>query len=127
MSSEEQETYITRLAKMGYCWQFITLAGLHTTALISGTQPPPQSLHNRMLTNATDTFAKAYAHQGMKAYGLLVQEPEMENGVDVVTHQKWSGANYVDNMLKMVTGGVSSTAAMGKEVTETQFEGFTKN
>jgi len=37
MSSEEQETYITRLAKLGYCWQFITLGGLHTTALISGT------------------------------------------------------------------------------------------
>jgi isocitrate lyase len=32
----------------------------------------------------------------------------MEQGVDVVTHQKWSGANYVDNMLKMVSGGVSS-------------------
>ncbi|KAF8538526.1 isocitrate lyase [Trichophaea hybrida] len=109
MSSDEQETYIPRLAKLGYCWQFITLAGLHTNALIS------------------DTFAKAYAKQGMKAYGSLVQEPEMENGVDVVTHQKWSGANYVDGLLKMVTGGVSSTAAMGKEVTETQFNGFTKN
>jgi len=108
MSSSDQETYISRLGKLGYCWQFITLAGLHTTALIS------------------DTFAKAYSQQGMKAYGSLVQEPEMENGIDVVTHQKWSGANYVDNMLKMVTGGVSSTAAMGKEVTETQFEGFTK-
>ncbi|KAF8252626.1 isocitrate lyase [Wilcoxina mikolae CBS 423.85] len=109
MSSDEQETYIPRLAKLGYCWQFITLAGLHTNALIS------------------DTFAKAYAKQGMKAYGSLVQEPEMENGVDVVTHQKWSGANYVDGLLKMVTGGVSSTAAMGKEVTETQFHGFTKH
>lgn len=109
MSTEEQETYIERLGKLGYCWQFITLAGLHTTAL------------------ASDTFAKNYAKQGMKAYGNLVQEPEMENGVDVVLHQKWSGANYIDNMLKMVTGGVSSTAAMGKEVTETQFTGFTKN
>jgi len=108
MPREEQETYISRLGKLGYCWQFITLAGLHTTALIS------------------DTFAKNFAKDGMKAYGALVQEPEMENGIDVVTHQKWSGANYIDNMLKMVTGGVSSTAAMGKEVTETQFEGFTK-
>ncbi|KAL7276710.1 isocitrate lyase 1 [Rhizina undulata] len=109
MSSDEQETYIDRLGKLGYCWQFITLAGLHTTAL------------------ASDTFAKNYAKHGMKAYGSLVQEPEMEGGVDVVLHQKWSGANYVDNMLKMVTGGVSSTAAMSKEVTETQFQGYTKN
>ncbi|GAQ08457.1 isocitrate lyase [Aspergillus lentulus] len=104
MPREEQETYIKRLGALGYAWQFITLAGLHTTALIS------------------DQFARAYAKQGMRAYGELVQEPEMEQGVDVVTHQKWSGANYVDNMLKMVTGGVSSTAAMGKGVTEDQFK-----
>jgi len=103
MPRDEQETYIQRLAKLGYCWQFITLAGLHQTALMA------------------DTFSKAYAKQGMRAYGELVQEPEMERGIDVVTHQKWSGANYADNMLKMVTGGVSSTSAMGKGVTEEQF------
>ena len=104
MSRDEQETYIKRLAKLGYCWQFITLAGLHSTALIS------------------DQFAKAYAKQGMRAYGALIQEPEMELGCEVVKHQKWSGANYVDNLLKMVTGGVSSTSAMGKGVTEDQFK-----
>ena len=104
MPREEQETYIQRLGALGYCWQFITLAGLHTTALIS------------------DQFASAFAKQGMRAYGELVQEPEIERGVDVVTHQKWSGANYVDNMLKMVSGGISSTAAMGKGVTEDQFK-----
>lgn len=96
MPRNEQETYIQRLAKLGYCWQFITLAGLHTTALIS------------------DQFAGAYARKGMRAYGELVQEPEMEEGVDVVKHQKWSGATYVDELLKMVSGGVSSTSAMGK-------------
>ncbi|KAK0660683.1 Isocitrate lyase [Lasiodiplodia hormozganensis] len=104
MPRDEQETYIKRLAALGYCWQFITLAGLHQTALIA------------------DTFSKAYAKRGMAAYGELIQEPEMDNKVDVVTHQKWSGANYVDNMLKMVSGGVSSTAAMGKGVTEDQFK-----
>ena len=104
MAREEQETYIPRLAALGYCWQFITLAGLHTTALIS------------------DQFSKAYAKHGMRAYGELVQEPELENGIDVVRHQKWSGANYVDNLLKMVTGGISSTSAMGKGVTEDQFK-----
>ncbi|KAF4509530.1 hypothetical protein G6O67_003699 [Ophiocordyceps sinensis] len=103
MPRHEQETYIRRLAALGYCWQFITLAGLHTTALIS------------------DRFARAYSQQGMRAYGELVQEPEMELGVDVVKHQKWSGANYVDELQKMITGGVSSTSAMGKGVTEDQF------
>ncbi|KAI0472870.1 isocitrate lyase family protein [Xylariaceae sp. FL0804] len=104
MPREEQETYIQRLARLGYCWQFITLAGLHTTAL------------------ASDGFARAFAAQGMRAYGERVQEPEMRAGVDVVTHQKWSGAAYVDETLRMVTGGVSSTAAMGKGVTEDQFK-----
>lgn len=30
----------------------------------------------------------------------MIQEPEMETGCDVVTHQKWSGANYADELLK---------------------------
>jgi isocitrate lyase len=103
MPRNEQETYIQRLGKLGYVWQFITLAGLHQTALIS------------------DTFSKAYAKRGMAAYGELIQEPEMDSGVDVVKHQKWSGANYADNLLKLVTGGISSTSAMGAGVTEDQF------
>ena len=103
MARTEQETYIRRLAGLGYCWQFITLGGLHTTALIS------------------DRFARAFSQVGMRAYGELVQEPEIEQGVDVVTHQKWSGAAYIDELQKMVTGGISSTAAMGKGVTEEQF------
>merc|ERR1712014_249219 len=78
MEASEQETYIKRLASLGYCWQFITLAGLHSTALIS------------------NAFSKDYAKRGMRAYGETIQEPEMSQGVEVVTHQKWSGANYVD-------------------------------
>ncbi|KAL1305585.1 hypothetical protein AAFC00_007190 [Neodothiora populina] len=104
MSTNEQETYIQRLAQLGYCWQFITLAGLHQTALI------------------TDTFSKAYSESGMRAYAMHVQEKEHAAGTDVLLHQKWSGANYIDDMLKMVSGGVSSTAAMGKGVTEDQFK-----
>lgn len=104
MPAEEQETYIKRLGKLGYVWQFITLAGLHTTAL------------------AVDNFSRQYAEIGMKAYGQSVQDKEIEQGVEVVKHQKWSGAEYIDGLLKMVTGGVSSTAAMGAGVTEDQFK-----
>ncbi|KAF1354629.1 isocitrate lyase [Delphinella strobiligena] len=104
MSTSDQETYIQRLAQLGYCWQFITLAGLHQTALMA------------------DTFSKAYSKQGMRAYGAVVQEPEAEGAVDVLLHQKWSGANYADDLLRMVSGGVSSTSAMGKGVTEDQFK-----
>lgn len=35
---------------------------------------------------------------------------------------QWSGGDYADSLLKTVTGGVSSTAAMGKGVTEDQFK-----
>lgn len=104
MGASDQETYIKRLGKLGYVWQFITLAGLHTTAL------------------AVDSFAKNYAEIGMKAYGQQVQKPEIELGVEVVKHQKWSGAEYIDSLLKMVSGGVTSTAAMGHGVTEEQFK-----
>lgn len=104
MTAPEQQTYIDRLASLGYCWQFITLAGLHSTALI------------------VDTFAKDFATRGMRAYAESIQKPEMEKGNEVVTHQKWSGANYIDDMLQMVSGGMVSTAAMGEGVTETQFQ-----
>ena len=104
MPADEQETYIKRLGKLGYVWQFITLAGLHTTAL------------------AVDNFSRQYAEIGMKAYGQTVQDKEIEQGVEVVKHQKWSGAEYIDGLLKMVTGGISSTAAMGVGVTEDQFK-----
>lgn len=108
MSASDQETYILRLGKLGYVWQFITLAGLHTTAL------------------AVDTFAKNYAEIGMKAYGQQVQKPEIEAGVEVVKHQKWSGAEYIDSLLRLVSGGVTSTAAMGAGVTEDQFKEHSK-
>lgn len=70
MDTKSQETYIQRLAKLGYCWQFITLAGLHQTALIA------------------DSFTKDYALRGMRAYGETIQEKESAIGCDVVTHQK---------------------------------------
>jgi isocitrate lyase len=84
-------------------------------------------------------FAKNFAKTGMRAYVELIQRREREIGCDVLTHQKvcrvlcillcttsncvkqWSGADYADNLIKTVTGGVSSTAAMAKGVTEAQF------
>ncbi|KAJ6366456.1 hypothetical protein OIU77_002943 [Salix suchowensis] len=96
--------FIPRIAKLGYCWQFITLAGFHADALV------------------TDTFARDYAKRGMLAYVERIQREERKNGVDTLAHQKWSGANYYDRYLKTVQGGISSTAAMGKGVTEEQFK-----
>ncbi|CAM8953064.1 unnamed protein product [Rhodiola kirilowii] len=104
MSDEQMRDFIPQIAKLGYCWQFITLAGFHADALV------------------TDTFAKDYARRGMLAYVERIQREERNNGVDTLAHQKWSGANFYDRYLKTVQGGISSTAAMGKGVTEEQFK-----
>ncbi|POW12068.1 hypothetical protein PSTT_04862 [Puccinia striiformis] len=103
LSTQQMESYVWELGKMGFCWQFITLGGLHSNAYIS------------------DLFAKTFAKEGMKAYVEEIQRKERDIGCEVLTHQKWSGADYADNLLKTCTGGVSSTAAMGKGVTESQF------
>lgn len=104
MPEQEQLTFIKRLGDLGYIWQFITLAGLHTNALI------------------TNSFAKDFRQYGMKAYANNIQKREMDEGVDVLKHQKWSGAEYIDGLLRLAQGGVSATAAMGKGVTEEQFK-----
>ncbi|CAH1769362.1 12542_t:CDS:2, partial [Entrophospora sp. SA101] len=68
-----------------------------------------------------DLFARKYAEIGMLAYVQDIQRQERVNGVETLQHQTWSGANYVDSLMKIVQGGVSSTSAMGKGVTEKQF------
>ena len=72
------------------------------------------------IRNAAE-LAERFKTDGMLAYVDMIQKREKEIGCDVLTHQKWSGADYMDNLMKTVTGGVSSTAAMGKGVTESQF------
>lgn len=96
MSDVEMRDFIPKIAKLGYVWQFITVGGLHSNALI------------------TSKFARDFARRGMLAYVEMIQREERNNGVDTLAHQKWAGANYYDRYLKTVQGGVASTAAMGK-------------
>ncbi|RKP01612.1 hypothetical protein CXG81DRAFT_11748 [Caulochytrium protostelioides] len=103
MSDQQIGSFIGDLGRLGFVWQFITLAGLHSDALIS------------------NLFAKDFAQRGMLAYVEGIQRQERSHTVDVLAHQKWSGANYYDNLIKTVQGGVSATAAMGTGVTESQF------
>jgi len=103
MTDKEMETFIWDLAKLGYCWQFITLAGFHADAL------------------GIDLFARDYAKRGMAAYVQLIQREERKHGVETLTHQKWSGAELLDTMLNTVTSGMASTGIMSAGVTEKQF------
>lgn len=103
MSDLQIGSFVEDLAKLGYVWQFITLAGLHVNSL------------------AIDTFAKDFKQRGMLAYVQGVQRKERELGVETLAHQKWAGADYTDELMKVCTNGTSSTAAMGNGVTESQF------
>merc|ERR1711915_674213 len=101
MTDEQMQTFIWDLAKLGFCWQFITLAGFHSDAL------------------GIDLFARDYAKRGMAAYVQLIQREERKQGVETLTHQKWSGSELVDLMGNIVSGGLSSTGIMSAGVTET--------
>ncbi|TPX64458.1 isocitrate lyase [Spizellomyces sp. 'palustris'] len=103
MSDAQISSFIGDIAKLGFAWQFITLAGFHSDALI------------------TDLFARDYSKRGMLAYVEGIQRQERLNSVETLSHQKWSGAEYYDNLIKTVSGGVTATAAMGRGVTESQF------
>jgi len=103
MTDAQMESFIWDLAKLGFCWQFITLAGFHADAL------------------GIDNFAKEYAKRGAAAYVQLIQREERKNGVETLTHQKWSGADIVDTMINVVSSGTASTGIMSAGVTETQF------
>lgn len=72
LNAETMRDYVWELGKLGFCWQFITLAGLHSNAYIS------------------DLFAKQFKDEGMKAYVELIQRRERDIGCDVLTHQKVS-------------------------------------
>ncbi|WVZ03340.1 hypothetical protein V8G54_024146 [Vigna mungo] len=89
MSDEQMRDFIPKIAKLGYVWQFITVGGLHSNALI------------------TSTFSRDFANRGMLAYVERIQREERNNGVDTLAHQKWAGANYYDRYLKTVQGGVT--------------------
>merc|ERR1712007_247821 len=103
MTDDEMEEFIFKLGELGFVWQFITLAGFHTDAL------------------AIDMFAREYALHGMKAYVSMIQREERKNKVETLTHQKWSGADYIDRVSSIITAGKSSTGIMSAGVTEKKF------
>ncbi|KAL8807565.1 MAG: hypothetical protein Q9200_004618 [Gallowayella weberi] len=97
------KSFIWDLAKHGFVLQLISLAGLHSNATV------------------TAELSRAFKTDGMLAYVELVQKREKELGVDVLTHQKWSGAAYIDGILGMVQSGSSGSKSMGEGNTEKGF------
>lgn len=103
MTDRELSSFNDELGRLGYAWQFITLAGFHSNGLI------------------ITELARKYGDKGMVAYVQMIQRKEREKKVELLTHQKWSGAELIDTMVTVASGGTSSTAAMGAGVTESQF------
>jgi isocitrate lyase len=102
-NEQDLKNFIWDLAPHGFVLQLISLAGLHSTATI------------------TNELAKAYKTDGMKAYVDLVQRREKELGCDVLTHQKWSGAGYMDGIIGAIQAGSSGSRSMGEGNTEGSF------
>ncbi|OCK84765.1 isocitrate lyase and phosphorylmutase [Lepidopterella palustris CBS 459.81] len=99
-SEESLKNFVWDLAKHGFVLQLISLAGLHSTATL------------------TCELSKAFKNEGMLAYVNLVQRKEKEIGCDVLTHQKWSGAGYIDGILGSIQSGSSGSKSMGEGNTE---------
>jgi isocitrate lyase len=94
------------LGAMGYKYQFITLAGIHS-----------------MWYNMFD-LAQDYVARGMSAYVEKVQEPEFaarDRGYTFVSHQQEVGTGYFDDVTTVIQGGKSSVTALTGSTEEEQF------
>lgn len=105
LSEEEIRDFQKELARMGYKYQFVTLAGFHTLNL------------------SMFELAREYSSTGMPAY-VKIQRREFEStrqGYRGVTHQRFVGTNYFDKISEVVSSGLSSTTAMKGSTEEEQF------
>ena len=94
------------LARLGYKFQFITLAGFHA------------------LNHSMFELARGYRNSGMAAYCKL-QDAEFESedahGYEAVKHQQFVGTGYFDAVQEIVTGGTASTKALEGSTEAAQF------
>ncbi len=106
LNDEEIASFQRRLGKLGYKFQFVTLAGFHALNL------------------SMFELAKAYSTEGMFAYSKLQQREFaiVEEGYGAVRHQRFVGTGYFDLVSNTISGGTTSTNAMTGSTEEEQFE-----
>jgi isocitrate lyase len=105
LDDDTMKRFREELAKMGYKFQFITLAGWHA------------------LNNSMFELASAYKKEGMFAYSKL-QEREFANeaeGYRAAKHQSFVGTGYFDLVQNTITGGNVSTTALSGSTEAEQF------
>jgi isocitrate lyase len=93
------------IARMGYRFQFVTLAGFHSLNL---------SMFN---------LARAYSERGMAAYGELQQAEFAAEaaGYTATRHQREVGVGYFDAVAMTISGGRASTTALAGSTEHAQF------
>lgn len=93
------------LGKMGYKFQFVTLAGFHA------------------LNHSMFELARGYKDRGMAAYSELQQAEfaSEAHGYTATRHQREVGTGYFDEVAQVITGGTSSTTALSGSTEEEQF------
>ena len=103
LSDKEIEIFQKEIGKMGYKFQFITLAGFHAQNF------------------AIFDLAKKYKQYGMAAYSRLQQKEfdSEKEGYTATKHQKEVGTSYFDAISNTISSGESSITAM-KDSTETE-------
>ncbi|MGM9928454.1 MAG: isocitrate lyase [Bacillus sp. (in: firmicutes)] len=106
LDDETIANYQRELGKMGYKFQFVTLAGFH-------------SLNHGMFE-----LARKYKDNGMAAYSELQQAEFASevNGYTATRHQREVGTGYFDEVATIVSGGTSSTTALKGSTEEAQFQ-----
>src|SRR6266704_247188 len=95
-----------QLARMGYKFQFVTLAGFHALNL------------------SMFELARGYKDSGMTAYSRLQEKEfsrEAEYGYQAVKHQRFVGTGYFDALTQVIAGGVASTTALDGSTEQEQF------
>lgn len=105
MSEEEAAEFQREIAKMGYKFQFVTLAGFHT------------------LNHSMFELARQYKNEGMGAYSRLQQAEfgSEEHGYSATRHQREVGTGYFDEVAQVISGGESSTVALAGSTEAEQF------
>jgi isocitrate lyase len=103
LTEEQCETFQTEIGRMGYAYQFITLAGFHCNNL------------------ATFEMAEAYQKTGMRGYSEMQQREfaAQERGFTTVKHQREAGVPYFDAIATAV--GATSTTALEHSTEADQF------
>lgn len=93
------------LGKMGYKFQFVTLAGFHA------------------LNHSMFDLAHGYKDRGMAAYSELQQAEfaNEEKGYTATRHQREVGTGYFDEVTQVISGGTSSTTALAGSTEAEQF------